>query len=262
MATINDGIRRTSTIIEPFPAGLDLNRCDINGACLGDWKAATSASFRGGSAVMQSSTGEIVAFDAANGSTLLGIAKWSKVSLGRSAVIDEEIIFGEDDATKTLAHAGLVASSQVVRSALDQGGTTYTVTTDYTINTTNGTITHVSSGGGIDPEEPVYVSYTWSLTEQDYLDQGKNFWNSNDYVTIQHGRITVIEPPALIFTTEFATERTYTLTGAGSNVYANTSGIFTNNSSSAKLCGKIVQLPAAGDPFLGFRFTGVVAANS
>lgn len=251
--------RRNAFNTRQFPAGLNLKKMHGPREESGNWQAASSASFRAGAPVMLNSDGEVVIFNAANGSSLLGVAKWDKVSLGRSVVIDEEVLFGEDLATVDLAHANLVSASVAVRSAVEGGGTEYTVTTDYTINATNGTITHV---GTIDSSLPVYVSYTYELTESDYRFQGKNFFNSNDFVTNQDRRIVVIQPPCEIFTTEFDTAEVYTLTGATSNVYANSSGLFTSSSSSAKLCGKVIQVPTATDPYLGFRFIGQVAANS
>lgn len=244
-----------------YPSGLDLHRMPNISRQLGTWRAASTASFRAGSAVMLNSSGEVVAFDAANGSSLLGIAKWSKVTLGRAVVIDEAITFGANDATKSLKHSSV--TNVVVRSAVAGGGTTYTVTTDYTVDATAGTITHVSGGAPISITAPTYVSYTWSLTEEDYQLEGKNFWQSNDYVTIQDGRIAVIQPPCgPVFTTEYATNVVYSLSGANSNVYANSSGIFTSSSSSTKLCGKVISVPTAADPYLGFDLIGQVAANS
>lgn len=243
-----------------FPAGLDRLRCECNRR-LGVWRANSGTTFRQGMAVGLNSTGEVVVFDAANGTTLLGVAAMNKMSLGRSVVTDQSITFGVDNATKNLAHSGLVSGSVVVRSATGGTGTTYTVTTDYTVSLTNGTITHVAAGA-IDETLPVYVSFAWSLTEQDYDFQGKNFWQQNDDVSIQDLRVSVIEAPAQVFTTEYDPSVVYALTGANSNIYANASGLFTSASASAKLCGKVINIPSAADPYLGIEFIGQVAANT
>lgn len=256
MATTANGIGRGSFQTQLYPAGLDLNRSDINRA-LGVWKAASGATFRAGSPVMLNSSGEVVLSD---GTAILGIAKWDKMTLGKSVIVDEVVNFGTSDATVTLKHPNI--SNVQVRSATGFGGTLYTITTDYTLNTTNGTITHVESGGNIDETEPVYVTYTWDLVAADYDFQGRNFWNQLDYVTVQDGRIAVIQPPGQIFTTEYDTDQAYALTGANSNIYVNSAGQFTSVVGSNKLVGYVIHVPSAGDPFLGFEFKGTVTANT
>lgn len=261
MGTQNNGIRRAAFRNQLFPAGLDLHRSEITRA-LGVWKAASAATFRAGQPVMLNANGEVALFDAAAGSTMIGVAKWSKVTLGRSVVLDQSVIFGASNATKNLK-PNLVSGSVVVRSAVEGAGTVYVEGTDYSLVLANGTITHIETGGSIVEANPVYVSYTWSLTEEDYALEGKNFWQSNDYVSIQDGRIAVVQAPAQIFTTEFDTSKAYALTGATSNVYANSSGLFTSSSGGgAKLVGKVISTPTAGDPFLGIELVGQVAANS
>ena len=107
-------------------------------------------------------------------------------------------------------------------------------------------------------------SYRYSLVEADYEFEGKNFWNSNDSVTIQDGRVAVALAPALIFTTEFETDvaEPYATTGLGSNIYINSSGLFTTTVGSNKLVGHVIQVPTADQPFLGFQFHNTVTANT
>lgn len=257
-----NGARAETFITQAYPSGLDNN----NGRLLrvpGHFKAAVGASFRAGQPVMLNTSNEVVLFDAAAGSNLLGVAKWSKTTTARSINIDEAITFGVSGASKTLKHANLAASSVVVRSATGGTGTVYADPGDYTINLTNGVITHSGGGSTIVATSPVYVSYAWSLTGEDLQFQGTNFWGSLDYVTIQDNRIAVIQAPAEIFTTEYDTDQAYTLTGATSNIYAASSGLFTSSSAGgAKLCGTCVQPPTASYPFLGIEFKGVVAAST
>lgn len=241
-----------------FPAGLDLGRCDIRRA-LGHYRSTAATSYRAGMGVMLDSTGNVVVSD---GTAVLGIAKFDKMTLGKSVVVNESVTFGSSAATKTLNHPSI--SNIVVRVGTAMTSTTYAVTTDYTLNTTNGTITHVASGSGgsIAFATPVYVSYTWSLTASDQAYNGTNFWNTQDAVTAQDLRITVIQPDATLYTTEFDTSQAYALTGATSNIYIGSAGIFTSSSSSAKLVGHCVKLPTAGDPFIGVEFLGTVVAQT
>lgn len=250
--------KRASFQQQLFPAGLDLNRCEIHRA-LGVWKANASTSFRAGQAVMLNSDGELVVSDA---TSVLGVAKWNKITQKRTVYSDVPILFGTAGATKNLK-PNIVTGSVRVASAVLGGGTVYTLTTHYTLNLTNGTITHVDGGGGfIDEAANVYVSYARTLTEDDLQLEGKNFWQSLDDSTIQDGRMTVIEAPAQIFTTEFDTAVNFALTGATSNVYVNSSGMFTSTIGSNKLVGRCINVPSAGDPFLGVNFFGQVAVNT
>lgn len=247
-----------------FKRGIDPQRSS-RGQALGTWRANSATSFRAGQGVGLNSDNEVVIFNgtAASGMTFLGVAAWSKVSLSQSTVVDEEIVFTVADSTENLKHAPIVSGSVIVLDdTVSNGGSAFTVTTDYTVNATNGTITHVS-GGSIALDTTVYVSYAWALTESDYQLEGKNFWQSEDYVTIQDGRITVLEAPCTVYTTEFDPSRVYTLTGTTSNVYCNASGNFTTlNDTTTKLVGKVVGLPTASMPYLGIRLHGQVAANA
>lgn len=256
---IGNPAKRASFSTQLYPTGIDLTKSELP-RVLGVWKAASGTTFRAGQAVMLNSNGEVVVSD---GTSILGIAKWDKVTLGRSLEIDEEVTFGVSDASKSLKRSNLVSGSVVVRSAVEGGGTTYTVTTDYTIDLNSGVITHVETGGAIDEANPVYVSYAWSFTEEDYEFQGKNFWQSADYVTIQDGHVAVIQNPAQIFTAEFDQSQAYALSGANSNIYINANGNFTSSSAgSAKLVGKCINVPSASDPALGVDFHGQVVAST
>jgi len=72
------------------------------------------------------------------------------------AVVDEAKTFDTTTETLQLAHAG-VTSVVVTNTA---GSTTYTVTTDYTVNAVTGVITRVV-GGAITSGQSVKVDYTW-----------------------------------------------------------------------------------------------------
>jgi hypothetical protein len=240
-----------------YPAGVDLNRSEIHRA-LGVWRANAGTSFRAGQPVMLNSAGEVVLSD---GTAILGIAKWNKITTKRTVVDDFPVTFGVASATKNLL-PNITATGDVrVASAVQGGGTVYALTTDYTLNIVNGTITQVNSGG-INPLLPVYVTFSRNLTEYDLQLEGHNFWQSLDEVTIQDLRIAVIEAPAQVFVTEYDTFQNYALTGAQSNIYVNSSGLFTSVSTSNKLVGKCISVPSANDPWIGIDFFGNVGVNS
>lgn len=224
----------------------------------GSYRAASSASFRSGAPVMLNSSGEVVISD---GKACIGIAMADKMTLGSAVVVDEEISFDSVGDTAQLTGQNSVTEVRI-SSGTNGSGDIYTGGgTDYSVSA-SGVVTHVGtipSDGTV-----VYASYRYSLVEADYEFEGKNFWNSNDSVTIQDGRVAVALAPALIFTTEFETDvaEPYATTGLGSNIYINSSGLFTTTVGSNKLVGHVIQVPTADQPFLGFQFHNTVTANT
>lgn len=232
-----------------YTEGLDLGRCQINQA-LGVFVADPATTFRAGMLVMRSSTGLVQASD---GTDVLGVAKWNHATALYAAVVDEAIVLTGTTASN-LAHP--TVSNVKVSSAAGGAGSDYTLTTDYTVNATNGTVTR-AGGGSITSGSTVYVAYTFQITAADLLQlQGQNFWNNVDEVSQADGRCTVITDATIIFTSQYDTTRTYTLTSTGSNLYACTTGgkagLFTNDSGAGSLkVGRVLQVPTASDPFLG-----------
>jgi hypothetical protein len=233
-----------------YAEGLDLGRCQIR-ENLGVWVADPAATIRQGALVMRDSSGNIVP---SNGLDALGVAKWSKASTSLAAVVDEALVLTGTTAIP-LAHP--TVSNVRVASGLAGSGL-FTVTTDYTVNTTNGTVARVALGG-ITDGATVYVSYTFQITSADlYQLQGVNFWNNLDDVSQNDSRITVITDAEMLFTTQYDTSVVYTMTGATSNLYASTTGgkegLFTTSTAgSAKFVGRVMQVPSAADPYLGLR---------
>jgi len=253
-----------------FPEGLDLGRCQITQA-LGVYVADPTNTFRAGMVVMRNAAGLVVPSD---GSDVLGVAKWNHATTLMAAVVDEAVVLDTHAgplpetvyAPSYLKHP-MVANVRVT-SGLKGTGTLYTEDTGsggfYTLNTTNGVITYAGTdvppvGTALDSSTTVYVTYTWQITEADLVQmQGKNFWNTNDEVSQNESRITVITDAELIYTTQYDTAKVYTLSGANSNLYAATAsgkaGLFTSDTAgSAKYVGRVFQVPTAADPFLGLR---------
>lgn len=239
--------------------GLDKNRCDTT-RMKGIWRASDAAQFRQGAPVMLDSTGQVVLADGTK--SVLGAAAWGKVSLGQSAVIDYPVTLPGTTTVSVLSGVSHAPIANVKVSAT-AGGAPIAATSNYTLSTANATLTRI--GGAISDGQTVYVSYTYELVESDYLFEGKNFWASNDYVTIQDNRIAVIEAPADIFTMEYDPAATvpYALTGAGSNIYVTSAGVFsTASAGSAHHVGYCINVPTNADPYLGIRFIGQTGANA
>jgi hypothetical protein len=223
---------------------------------IGVFRAADAADFEAGMLVAQDANGEVIK---AVSKPVLGVAKWNKSNALKATVIDEEISFAASGGTANLDHPNV--SNFQVRDTANFGGSAYTVTTDYTLNATNGIVTHAGGGSSIPLATTVYATYTWELTSRDFDFQGRNFFNFTDDVSIAENRITVILDASVLFTSQYDTTRVYTLTGTGKNLYcggntAALAGLFTNDNTEGDFVGHVLQVPTADDPFLGVRLGG------
>lgn len=239
--------------------GLDLNRSVIRND-LGTEVANPTATIRAGMLVTRDSSGFIAPAASVD---IYGIAKWGKSSFGVSVHVDEAIVLTGTSAISLLR--GNV-SNVTVRSAPAMAGTVYAVTTDYTLSTTNGTVTRVALGTIADGQT-VYVTYTYALVDADYNIDGR-FWQNQaeDRTLYQDGRITVITGWSRVFTIEWTTgdgvatapNSTYALTGANSKLYCSTEGKFTNDPTTGtpEFAGRVYQIPTASDPYMGVTSHG------
>jgi len=249
-----------------FNNGLSLVRSDIRKA-LGVWKAADAAVIRQGQFVMLTPANEI---DLTDGKNILGVSKWNKITSWQAVNVDEVAIFASAGGTYTVLKPQTI-SNVAIRSAPTMGGTAYANPGDFSF-TANGVITQ-NGGGTIPVGVPVYVTYTYQMTQADQNVDGFNFLQSLDDVTLHEGRITVITDWAMLFTAEYDTSQTYTLQGAGSNLYvtgptyaSGGAGILTNvaptnmdpasGNGVGRFVGKVSQLPQAEDAFLGVLLGG------
>jgi hypothetical protein len=200
---------------------------------------------------MRNAAGLIVPSDATD---VLGVAKWNKATSLVGVKVDEAIVLVGTTASN-LSRANV--SNVRVAALANYAGAAWTITTDYTLSTVNGTVTR-NGGGSIASGATVYVTYTFAITSQElYQQHGTNFWNNVDDVSQADNRVTVITDSEMLFTTQYDSLRTYALTGTTSNLYADTNGLFSNdatlNASSPKFVGRVFQLPTAADPYMGVR---------
>lgn len=240
---------------EIFPQGLHLSRCRI-ATGLGPYEADPNAVFRQGQLVNLNAAGLVQR--ANSGLDILGMAKWTKdVGFGNAVQTDEQVVL-PGVTTVNLARGSIVGTNLLnnsIRVSLTAGGAALTQGVDYdVISLANGQIAR--NGAGVIPAgATVFVSYTYALNAQDMQFQGENFWNRQDYVSIQGNRVAVVSDYAVLFSTEYDTSRRYQI---GENLYAGNvdvevQGLITNNIE-GDLVGKVIQVPTAQDPYLGFEF--------
>lgn len=237
-----------------YKKGLDLGRCKINND-EGTFVTTDAATLRAGQFVTMDASGFIVP---STGTGVIGISKWDKQTLGVSVNVDEAIVLNGTTATN-LRRANV--SNVAVRSAANMGGTLYTGGgTDYTANTTNGTIARVALGAIADGAT-VYVTYTYNLTDADFEIDGKTFRNqSNNRIQGQENRCVVITGWSRIFTMEYNTSVTYATATSNFKLYCTSEGK-ASSAAANDLVGRVIQLPTSDDQYLGMiaHGNGVVA---
>lgn len=167
--------------------------------------------------------GKAVATVADNTSTaIVGVFASHKTISFYRPVINESKTF--DAGIVTLDHANLQTGSVKV-TKLD--GTAYVITTNFTVNATNGIITRV--GTAIGAAENVLVSYRYTDPNLSGIDQ-----------TLGSGKVAIIEEPGEIATLVYDTSRSYTL---GDKLYVNAAGNITNASGTTAI-GFVTKVPS------------------
>lgn len=253
MGTIGNTGRLGAFQSDVFASGLDLGRCEVS-RDLGIYKASSGATILQGQLVALNASGELVLADA---NDVMGIAKWNKASLGTSLRVDEAHVVAAGAAV-SLARANV---SNLAVHAAANGGTLIPAASNYTLNATNGTLTWANPPAGTAAPADgatVYVTYTFAMTDADYQFQGLNFFNRLNDVSVAEDRLTIIQGPATVFTTQYDTAQTYAVNDSlyCGGATAGLEGLFTNQSSEGRYVGKVVQPPRADDPFMGLLFFG------
>ena len=246
--------QREAFRVDTVQRGFDHQRSQYVTA-FGDYIANSSTTFSAGMLVDLNTSQEIIR---SVGSAPFGWAKYNKGTSYYASIVGEYIQLNGVVAT-SLAHANVRpavggAAGVRVASALTGAAFTEGAGSDYTVNYTNGTVVR-TAGSTIADGGYVYVNYQYAMTAQELNDDGHNFWNFDDDVTIQGGKITVITGPgAMIFTTAYDPSITYTV---GATLTAGTTaevltGLVTVGGAGAT-AGTVFQVPTPDDPFLGIK---------
>lgn len=222
---------------------IDLKKVrNLGGAEFGTNVVAANATWQAGqiAAYSTDSAGNTTVTVAGTGNTAAGVFKYEKATTMYGVAVKEALVLTGTTAG-SLDHANI--SNVLVE---DSAGTDYAVTTDYTVNTVNGTITRSGTASAIITGDTVYVTYTYQKTEAEVLRDGKNLYNTNDY-TAGSNRITVYQGNWRLYTDQFDTSLNYTV---GAQLYVGATGKFTAAVLTNK-AGRVVDVPTAANPFLG-----------
>ena len=244
--------RREAFRVDSYASGLDHQRTQFVTA-YGDYVAKPAETFTAGMLVALDSSGYIIK---CVGTNPLGVVKYNKKTTRYASVVGEYVQMNGTTLT-TLAHANLFDNGATISIHVSDtlNGTAYALT-DFTPNYVNGTIVRVMPAGTIPDGGYVYVNYMYEMTAAQVQYDGSNFWNKEDDVTIQGGKVTVISGDATVYTTAYDPSVTWAINGA---VLAGTTGngkagLFTVGGGGAAV-GTVCQVPTPDDPYLGVRIS-------
>lgn len=205
-------------------------------------------------------SGVVVATTAASGDVPVGTFWKDADSTWRRTTVESATF--SDSGTINLS-GGNVASSSDIKVTNSAGTTTYTQGTDYTVSLTNGVVTRVA-GGSIAAEASVVVWYAYTLSAAAVAwdkagtrdTRGVNYDRQPDD-TLGSSQITVVEGDAKIYTDQYDPTQTYTLNAA--LTWDSDSRWTSDTSSGNTVCGRVIKVPTASDPFLGLDQIRVTA---
>lgn len=207
----------------------------LSGNIITGWRdVASAANFIAGYIATLDSDGNAAVADTSS-TQILGIFFCHKTTSFYRPVVDEEVTFTGSGTTVNLANANLQSGSIRVT---DSDGTAYTVTTDYTVSTTNGTITHAGGGSSIGVTETVLVDYRYQDPNLAGLDQ-----------TLGSGRASIIEGSGEIATLVYETDAAWAI---NTDVTVSANGLPTIGGAGAVI-GFVTKVPTSSDPELQFQ---------
>lgn len=257
MATLINSTRRAATEFSLYPRGINFGMSNFAGARqTGVDQVSPAAQIRSGQMVANSASGLVLA----TGTDVLGVLKHDAVNNSVAVQVFEEATLA--DAGFQLSRNRLVSGSLSVRTAADFGATPLAVTTDYTVDLANGTITRAGGSSTADGTT-IFVCYAWQLDASSYEFEGRPFHSEygDNMPASEEQRAVLIQGSFDLFTSEWEQSEVYALTGTNSNLYCNANGRFDSSATSNQFVGKVIQLPTRDDIYLGLVFApGPVAA--
>jgi len=218
------------------------------------WAVDTNVNIQAGMIAFLTSVGGVVtATTAASGTVPIGTF-WKDRA---NSFIRSTKENGTFDANNIITLSkGNILSTAFVRVTNAAETTVYTQGVDYTITTANGIVTRLP-GGAIAAGAVVVVTYRYSVSStQVYWDNvstkwstGYNYDRQNDD-TLGSSKITIAASDAILFTDQYDVNHTYTLNAP---LYSDANSLWTNVAGYTSVCGRVVSVPTASDPFLGVQ---------
>jgi hypothetical protein len=199
--------------------------------------------------------GVVVATTAASGTVPIGYFWKDRSSSFRRSTIESRA-FSTVTGTINLFKGNVFASTSI-RVTNVAGTTAYVQGTDYTVAIANGVITRVA-GGTIAAGQTVVVWYEYTVTVSNLAHEnvstrwstfsGQNYDHGTDD-TLGPGQIAVVEGDAKLWTDQYDVTQVYTLNAP---LYSNARSLWSVAvSATYPICGRVISIPTAADPWLG-----------
>jgi hypothetical protein len=152
----------------------------------------------------------------------------------------------------TLTNGSLISTAKV--RVASTAGVVYTLGADYTVTLANGIVTRLG-GGLIAAGQTVIVTYEYSVTAAEIVAYGGTNYDHVPDDTLGSGSISVIEGWAHIYTDQYDVEQTYTLNAP---LRSNAESKWTSATTAYSVCGRVIEPPSVGKPYLGICQTTVL----
>jgi len=156
-------------------------------------------------------------------------------------------------------NGGNVRGTNFIKVTNATSGVVYVQGTDYTVNLNNGVVTRIlaAAGGTIPAAATIDVWYTYSLTaaQVQLFGVGANYDRSPDD-TQGSGKIAVVEGWGHIWTDQFDVTQTYAL---NDSLRSNAASLWTTATTAFSICGRVIHVPTASNPWLGVNQIPVAA---
>jgi len=153
--------------------------------------------------------------------------------------------------TATKGNFLTAASVRVTNAA---GTTAYVQGTDYNVTLANGVVTRIA-GGAIAAGATVLVTYRYTVQPgtEEWENASTMFSTAQNYDraandTLGSGRMTIAEGDAKLYTDQYDPAQTYTLNAP---LRSNAASLWTSGAGVSSVCGRVIRVPTANDPFLG-----------
>jgi len=243
--------------VSPFHHGLDLVRSQVKNE-LGMYVADVTAIFRAGMLVQLNSEQKITICD---GTIPFGFSKYNKTNITYVAITDEYLQLNGFISTNllkpNLLNPSLGGGVRVAVVKTGEVGVPYTEGTDYNVNYVNGQITRAGPTT-IPTGSYVYVSYQYQMTNLEIEQEGLEYWNQINDVSIRNNKVTIVNDWSLIFTTAYDPSQTYNVNDqlVAGNSGDGLGGLVTKGAKGTAFIGRVFQPPTSSDPYLGIRYMG------
>lgn len=176
---------------------------------------------------------------------------WKDHNLGYYRATMEQGTFDSNDEI-ALQHAPLIGVTKIRVTSLS--GIFYPYGTNYTASLTNGVLTRVGAGH-IHAGQAVLITYEYSVSAADIVSEGGTNYDRVPDDTLGSGAIAVVEGWAHIWTDQFDVDQVYNL---GAALRSNSLSKWTSATTAYSVCGRVIEPPSVGKPYLGICQTTVL----